>query len=185
MPRWRGWGRLEQLGPAARAGEARPPAPAPKPKQRHVQPGELDGIASPDYAAWWGGWLGREVEFYRACAEHVATLSWPDVLAISGAVGTSAARVVRARYADLMNHDLPPRLTVGSFTILGLGQETCRIMAYSETDPVELPSAVLDVLPSFDGRLVGDVLADLEARDIEVEPAFVRRLVDLGVLVAS
>ena len=56
--------------------------------------------------------------------------------------------------------------------------------SYSDYDPLELPSAVMELLPFFDGRPTAEALAEIEAeRGVRLEPALVRKLIDFQVLV--
>ncbi len=154
-------------------------------RKQRLQSSELDGLPPESYARLWGDWLGREDLYYRECARLVAPLRWPDVLAQSGSMVRSAAAIVQLRFAELTSHELPVRLVAGTFRVIGFGPDACRIIAYNEHDPVEIPSALLEILPRFDGRTTEEILQDLATNDIDVEIALLRRLVDLGVLVAA
>jgi hypothetical protein len=152
-------------------------------RDRKVSPGEIDGAEPRNYRELWGAWLDREHELYRACAELVAGLRWSQVVQIAGPVADAAARVVRDRHAQLISNRLPDRLVAGTFRTLGFSGGNCLVAAYSDYDPVALPVALVEALPSFDGRPLDAVLADLAANGIELERDLVLRLLDLGVLV--
>jgi hypothetical protein len=153
-------------------------------KAQRLQASELDGLPPGGYRAIWGDWVGREEALFRECARLVAALSWAEVLGHCGATARTAAAIVRLRHAELLSEALPERLVAGAFRVLGFSTDTCRIVAYSEHDPVDIPSALLEVLPCFDGRPIDEVITDLASRGIEIEPEYLARLVDVGVLVA-
>jgi hypothetical protein len=156
-----------------------------RPARRSLDPSDLDRSAPADYDTLWGGWAGREEELYRACAARVQGMAWRDAVALAGVEAEVAAAIVRDNYAALRSDALPERVAVGAFQLAALDAERCHIRGYSNYDPIELPTAVLDVLARFDGRPVDDVIAELGGEGVEIERALVRRLVDLGVLVAK
>lgn len=152
-------------------------------RDRAVEASDLDGGESPRHRALWGEWYGREVELYRACAAHASRVSPAEAISLTGPRGRAAVAVARVHHAALLSGALPERLVVGSFRILSLGPERCTLSAHSERDPLEVPTMMLDVLWSFDGRPTDTVIAELATRDLEVEPALIGRLVDFGVLI--
>ena len=56
-------------------------------------------------------------------------------------------------------------------------------MTFSSFDALDLPAALVSVLPIFDGRPTHDALTALRAQGVELAPAFLQQLVDWGVLV--
>jgi hypothetical protein len=149
---------------------------------------ELEGRADAGaYAAVWGEWAGREVELYRRCAERVAGLAWEDVLARCGPRVAARAAAVRAAHARHADRALPARLRAGSFQVAATRSDGgLRVVTFSAFDAVDLPSALVALLPAFDGRPTDEVLARLQAeRGVELEPAFLAQLVDWGVLVEA
>ena len=88
-----------------------------------------------------------------------------------------------------MAHDveqLPAAHKVGAFNVLRVGPEANTVSTYSGYDPFELPHKLLEVLPYFDGRPVAQALAAIAAeRDIKLERALVRKLVDFKILVPA
>ena len=72
---------------------------------------ELGGpVDTGRHGALWGGWEGREEEFYRQCARLVEPLAWQQVLAICGPGVRVLAGATRAAYERLVSDELPPRL---------------------------------------------------------------------------
>ena len=138
------------------------------------------------YETVWGEWLGREAELFRASARLVNDLAWRDVLAIGGPELRVRARLAAASYATLVEASSPPRLRVGEFQIVDIGPDYARISSYSTYDPLDVPTALLSLLGRFDGRPVPEVLRELETQyRVDLDDAFVRKLVDFEVLVVT
>ncbi|MBC7909926.1 MAG: hypothetical protein H7Y30_05470 [Pyrinomonadaceae bacterium] len=146
----------------------------------HVDPHALDGAPEPKkQRALWGNWAGREAEFYQECARLVELLKWPDVLALSDPAARIYARMTGAAYGQLMSAELPKALKVGSFRCDRLKGDTQVI------NSMELPHALLEALPYFDGRPTQHALAAIRAeRGIILHRALVRKLVDFQILVS-
>lgn len=143
--------------------------------------GEVDEAA---YAKMWGDWLGREGEFYAACAARVADLSWSDVLRIAGPDVALAANVVRRGHALLGSTELPERLRLGTWSVLGANPGAVTVQTHSPTDPISIDLAVLSVLHKVDGRRTDEVLADVEGElGVPLPPEALRVLTDFGVFV--
>ena len=116
---------------------------------------DVDGVADPKLARrLWGRWLGREREYYVACAERVSPFSWKEVERIAGPTVAVRARLVRRAFEALNSQDLPDRLAAGGFQVMSSGREGVRVVGYSDSDPLELTPDVFDILPYFDGRPV-------------------------------
>ncbi|MFY0541573.1 hypothetical protein [Nannocystis pusilla] len=65
---------------------------------------------------------------------------------------------------------LPDSLQLGTIRVSHRGDERSRVVTYLDTDALELPTALLDLLPRFDGRPTGAVLAELRGLGVEVSP---------------
>jgi hypothetical protein len=142
-----------QLDVGAEALERLFPPPSPAGQADGVGRRTLDDLTDPDaYRALWGRWCGREVEFYRECSRLVSGLTWHDVTAIGGPEMQIFARLAREAYGRLMSREIPERLKVGSVKIVRMDQQSCRVWTYNGSDPLDLPRALMDVLPYFDGR---------------------------------
>ncbi len=154
--------------------------------QRTVDGHDADGGADPEqYARRWGGWAGRELAYYQACAEVAGALSPQDVLALGGAEGAAMAAVARRRFASLMD-GAPPAgpLRPGRREVLPPGRGTARLVTYRAWDPLEVPAALLPALDRFDGRPTGEVVREIGERDgLAIDPELLRLLVDFEVLV--
>ncbi len=147
----------------------------------------LDNRVSPKvYAEVWGEWRGREVEFYGRCADLVAPLCWSEVLAICGPEARACERVTRHAYERLTSEEVPQRLEVGAFQLVRVQRKVARVSSYSSYDPLDVPAAVMEVLPYFDDRPTDEALAAIEEeRGLRLEPDLVRKLVDFGLLVRA
>ncbi len=148
--------------------------------------GEIDGAPDPDrHALDWGERLGQEESFYLECAERVSGLSWADVTAIAGPELRVLAEVARRSYARLLADEVPGALRVGTFQVYTQRDGGLRVFTYSHTDAIDLPTPLLPLLPRFDGRPTLDVLQELAAEGVGLQPEFLRQLVDWGVLVSA
>ena len=164
----------------------------PRGTDRHLRSGDpldpatIDGRAEDAaYRALWGAWIGRERELYRAAGRLVARLRWKDVVALGGASVALQARVVTAGYAAHRSRVTPDRLVVGRLEMVAVGRDHVRVSTYSPFDPIDLPKALVDALPCFDGRPTEEALRRIrDERRLNLQPGLVRRLVDFGVLKA-
>ena len=145
----------------------------------------LDNIVDPAvYRSLWGRWAGREAEFYKECGRLIDSLKWPDVVAIGGPDIQISARLVREAHGALLSEETPECVKIGKLSILSANRDSSCVYGYSGTDALELPGALMDVLPYFDGRPTREALARIEAETgIAVDPALVRKLVDFEILV--
>lgn len=180
------WCALE-AGLELEALEAIFPLAGPAVKHSSLTAHELDGAPDPEVARkLWGSWLGREREFYALCARRVETLMWADVERIGGAEVTALARLTSQAFQALRSDELPERLTIGDFKVIGASREAIRVSSYTGADPLDLDPDVLRVLPYFDGRPVGEALAAIEEdQGVRVERDLLRRLADFQVLVPA
>jgi Fe-S-cluster containining protein len=136
----------------------------------------------------WGGWMGREREFYRGCAELVEGLSWSDVLRICGpSVAAHAALAARARSA-LERREVPERLRMGKVTLMPPEEDgVAYVSTYTPADIPKVPQALLGQLHLFDGtRATPDAVREVQARTgVPVDAGELQRLVDFGILVPA
>jgi hypothetical protein len=136
------------------------------------------------YNQMWGKWVGREQEFFVACARLVDRLTWQDVLEISGPEVRALARLTKQAYDRLMTDEIAPTLTVGSMQLVQITHDAARVMTYSEYDPLDIPRAMFEVLPYFDGRPTEEALAVIESeKGMRLDPALVRKMTDFELLV--
>jgi hypothetical protein len=151
---------------------------------------DLDGGPDPAQRLrlWGPRWMGREAEFYRACADLVQPLGWDDVLRVCGpAVGVHAT-LAREAFAALRGQGDAGPLRLGRLTLLPPEEDgVAYVSTYTPTDVAKLPHAVLSHLHLFDGRRpTAQAVDEIEARTaVRLSPGEVRRLVDFGILTAA
>ena len=145
----------------------------------------LDDRINPEtYAKTWGEWQGREREFYIRCAELVEKLSWAEVLEICGPEARAHAQLTVKAFRTMTSDEVPAKLQVGTFELLHMQPGSMRLKTYSEYDPIDVPSAVMDVLPYFDGRPTADVVAEIaEEHGVKIEHALIQKMVQFDLLV--
>lgn len=148
---------------------------------------DLDGTLDPARAkAIWGRWYGRELDFFRACADVAARVGGPQLQALGGATLAAHAKALRATRTRADEGALPARTRLGVVRVHGLREGVATIEGYSVYDLLDVPAAVLDVLPYFDDAPVDEARARcLAERGIEVDDSFILRLLDYAVLIAD
>jgi hypothetical protein len=163
------------------------PRPYSPSRSANINPRSLDGLPDPSESRiLWGNWFGREAEFYRECARLVNKLDWPGVITVSGAEVQICAALLREAYGKLISEAIPKRLNVGTIRVIGMDQDSCRIVSYNPFDPISISRQLLDLLGYFDGRPTNEALQTIaDAEGIAIEPALVRKLTDFRVLVAA
>ena len=157
-------------------------------QERPVAAGPAAGTEprTPEQAVLWGRWEGRERAFFRACGRIVSRLSWDDVLRIAGPEIPVLAEAAKASFERLRSRDLPPRLRVGELRVVRSSPTADLVLTYSAYDPLRLSRDLREALPFFDGRPVGDALADiLRHKRLRPSRELLVRLVDFGVLVPA
>ncbi len=171
------------VGDAALASLVEPTPRAPAPLAAH----ELDDRLLVGHArATWGRWYGREAAFFRAAAEEAATIDAGRLQSLGGVALAARARALRAAWTGLADDALPPRTRLGALRIHGFAGGVVTVEGYSDYDALDVPEALLAVLPYFDGAEVDEARARcLAERGIDVTPALVRRLLDFGILEAA
>lgn len=146
-----------------------------------------DGAVDPvKYRAVWGEWYGREHEFYRACARKVSKLSWAKVMKIGGPEVALAAHLARHAYDRLVAPpEVPEAVVPGNFVRVAAGADKSDVFpdGHSRFDGLEVPNAVLAVLPQFEGRSTEEALQAAREKGVEISPELLRKLLDFQVLV--
>jgi hypothetical protein len=141
-------------------------------------------IEEESYARIWDQWRGREIDFFIQCAKLVTDLSWNDVLAIGGPDAQAYARLTKQAYGGLASKEIPPRLKVGVFTLVQIGNGKTRIQTLNQFDPIDVSNVVVELLHFFDGRPSEEALeAIAREKKLRLDRSLVRKMVDFGVLV--
>ena len=134
----------------------------------------------------WGRWHGREAEFFLACAEEASGVDCARLRELGGVSLLAFSLALRAAWRPLEDEGLPERTALGSLRVVSFAGDSVTVEGYSPYDLVELPSALVELLPFFDGAPVEEARARaLEERGVDVEPGLVRRLLDLAILVPA
>lgn len=134
------------------------------------------------FAGDWGAFEGRPAEFYRACAAIFERLDWAAVRQIGDARFDRLCDAVERHFDAL--RALPTRLVAGEdLELFPQGDGHTQVLAYSATDPLRVPDAVLERLAAFDGRRVLPVLAELKAQGVAIDLDLVAQLAAFEVLV--
>jgi hypothetical protein len=144
--------------------------------------GEID-LAK--YRELWGDWEGREIDFYRACAQLVNPLTWERVEQVCGPRVRILAGLLRDAYLHLTSEAIPERLQLCEFRISGVEGDGFRVVAYSPYDPLIMPERLARALHYFDGRFTEEALEAISREQgLQVDLSLVRRMVDFGLLQA-
>jgi hypothetical protein len=155
-----------------------------QPDSPHVS--ELGGeIDWQRYRRMWGAWAGREIDFYRACARLVETLSWSEVEDVCGARAEVLADLLRDAYTHLNSESVPERLQLGEITFTDADKRGYTVVGYSAYDRVIAPETLVRSLRYFDGRPTLEALEAIRIEQgIRIDPSLLRRLVDFRILTA-
>ncbi len=151
------------------------------------------GPPASDEQSEWLAWAPHAADYYVRSAALVAELAWPEVQVVAGPDLVPAAAAVLAAHAalepaspTLVQIRRPPATLVpGALRISHKGPETTRVITYSDSDPLALPTDLVELLPRFDGRPTEAVLAELAREGVILTPDLVERLVDFAVLRAT
>ena len=144
----------------------------------------------PDELPEWAAWLPHIDDYYRRAAALVDDLTWSEVQAIASPDFIPAAARLHAAYAALQPSAMPHPALVqlrrplipGLVRVSHRDPTSARIVTYSDSDPLELPTAIVDLLPRFDGRPTELVLAELAREGVVLGPELLGFLLDFEVL---
>jgi hypothetical protein len=149
----------------------------------HERP-EGDGEASE-----WAAWAPHAGDYYQRSAALVDELGWSEVRVICGPDILPAVERLQAAYREhrpepLVQLRRPSVLVPGPLRVGHRDADSTRVVSYSDSDALDLPSELVDLLPRFDGRPTDHVLAELATEGIILTDDLVARLVDFAVLQA-
>jgi hypothetical protein len=147
----------------------------------------LDGRADPATRhMYWGDWAGREEEFFEACAARVAPLTWKEVLDICGPDVHLFAKGLLDAWRAAEVREVPARLRLGTFHLLGVNEQGTTVVTYSPFDPFTIPALLMTALHYFDGRSTEEAFRALaEERGLQLDDALLGALLDYRVLVGG
>jgi len=134
----------------------------------------------------WGPWRNREVEFFINCERLVASLSWPEVVAICGAEVGALGSVVHSTSVEMLSQDMPARMSLGPMQLLGTTPRGVMVSTYRTTDPRELDRRLLACLLEVDNATAEEITNIAAQRyGISLDNALIRRLAEFGILRGS
>lgn len=148
-------------------------------------------VRADDELPEWAAWAPHAEDYYRRAAALVDELDWSAVQAIAGPELIPAAAHLHAAYAALQPLAAPRPagliqirrpLVPGHVRVSHRDPTSTRVVTYSDSDPLELPTAIVDLLPRFDGRATDLVLAELADEGVVLSPELLARLLDFEVL---
>jgi hypothetical protein len=143
----------------------------------------IDGLEEVYAKQVWGQWLGREEEFYRACATDVEALTWDDVCRIGGSALRARLAVVQDSYRQLRSAEIPARLSGKRLSQRHIDDDRVQVETYSPYDPAILSNRVVGLLRYFDGGPTADALDRIEqVESVRLTEDLVRMLADHGIL---
>ena len=157
-----------------------------RPEERESDGDDLDGrVPDERHAAAWGRWIGREREYYRACARITGALSPLDVERLGGAQGRALTAVARQRLEALSAERVEGQpLRLGTYHVVTVQDGFARVRTYRSFDPLDVPLGLLAALPRFDGRPTPEVVEEIAVQHgIAVSPQLLRTLTDFEIIV--
>jgi hypothetical protein len=144
--------------------------------------------ADRDYARWWGKWVGREEEFYLACAERVRGLGREGFARVAGGspLVRDAAAQLMARRDQIDDTTVPASLVRNPKAKVANVDGTLAVTTFNPCDSIAVPEGVYDALSMFKAdEPVKKVLKRVkQKRGVEIGPELLRELVVHSVLVS-
>jgi hypothetical protein len=116
---------------------------------------DLDDRPLPEkeYAALWGDWAGRELQFYQACHDIVRALSGLELEKLLGLDGLIELKRLEKHHRDCVAPVLPRVLKLNpEATVKWLPDGSVALGAYSEFDAVALPGVAYELIARFTGQ---------------------------------
>ena len=98
----------------------------------------------------WGGWYGREVEFYERCAQIVAPLDAHDIEQILGPMARVAGARVRASFAARERPAHTPPQGVTSCVVTPDDGEHVLLSTFEQRLPIRIRSSTVELLDQLD-----------------------------------
>lgn len=151
---------------------------------------DLDNRPPPDdeYAAMWGRWTGREVEFYTAAYDLVRGLDRERFATLVGVDHALALDRLARRHDAIVSPELPGRLVRNpALRVHRLPDGSCVLMADEAGETTRLRADLVGLLDLFDGSRTNDDVKDLvRARTgVRVGDSFLLALHQHRILIAG
>jgi Fe-S-cluster containining protein len=123
-----------------------------------------------DYARSWGDWSGREEELYVKCADHVRALGRGDFAReVDDATGRELLAAMKARYGDVTEPKLSPRLVLNRDMRVVPGVGGVGVTTYSRYDALFLTQDLYDALAQFTGEDSVETVLERLQRDHDID----------------
>ncbi len=123
-----------------------------------------------DYQRWWGPFVGKEEDFFRACFTEATALTDEDGRdLLSDADAKRRLTIITDAHAQLTKPAFPDRLKVNPELDTFEGPGGVKIVAgYSRYQPTALPEIIFSLLCKFDGTAP---VADVQKRILDEDGA--------------
>ena len=140
------------------------------------------------YFSWWGGWVGREEEFYILCYKRVLALPKEDFVRFvdDAPEGRGMLARMEAKYDHIMSPELPKHLVRPLNLKKRVAGESVVVTTYNPYDSLSIEKDLFDTLGMFraEETLEQNLTRLDEKHDIQLAPELVRFLYSQGVLAA-
>jgi hypothetical protein len=135
----------------------------------------------------WGNWTFREAEFFQSCWDIVRPLQWDDVMKIGGAELESSVNDFMNQYKALQSKVIPDALEVNyRYSHEEVAEGLSRVWGYSNNNPIDLPTNIVQTLEYFDGRPVSEVLNQIkQEKAVTIDDDVLLKLADYKILVPA
>jgi hypothetical protein len=131
----------------------------------------------------WGNWTFREVEFYQSCWDMVRPLSWDEVVKICGTELESSVEQLKSKFNATQSKVLPESLKMNYVKSEEVAGGLTRVWAYSNYNPIDLPTNLIEALEYFDGRPVWEVLDQIkQEKALSIDSDLLLKLTDYELL---
>ena len=144
------------------------------------------GPSTADYFSYWGGWVGREEEFYILCYKRVMALPKADFerFVDDAPDGRGMLARMEAKYDQINDPELPKHLIRPSNLRRREAGANVVVTSYNPYDAFSLDKDLFETLGLFRANeTLDENLARLdEKHDIQLAPELVRYLFTHGVL---
>ncbi len=141
-----------------------------------------------DYFAYWGGWVGREEEFYIRCYQEVLALPKTDFVRYVDDAPDGRGMLARmeAKYDQITDPNLPKYLIRPKNLKKRVAGESVVVTTYNVYDSLSIEKDLFDVLGMFrsEETLEQNLKRLDEKHDIQLAPELVKYLFVHGVLAA-
>jgi hypothetical protein len=149
-------------------------------------PADVDGLPDADaQAKLWGDWLGREEEYYVACAQRADQLDLPAIRALGGITLARRLDATKKAFDAMLATALPARLKIAATLNLSPGTPGKIRLLAGPNQPIEMQAVVVELLSYFQGQPLDEAKATLAEQGFELDGSFLEKLWHYGFLVEA